>query len=189
MNRSWGQGLLCVVAALGLALGCNKNLSFTGNAPADAGPSQPASSGKVDSGPTWASNADDVARFADEVPYGVADSIAKDGTKVHKAPAEGDDVVATLPKAHAVTKLAKHAKHDLIAFEDPRGNGQRLMGWVPEDSFAGPPAEPEEDGGEPNEDAGPPPPPGPGPGPGPGPSPGPEPSGHPRRHHPHRPHP
>jgi hypothetical protein len=126
----------------------------------------------------WAANASGITRFQDELPFGPVATVRNDHTAVRQAPDDGK-VVATLASRASVVKLSKHADEDLIAFEDPRANGQRLMGWVPEsalDDAAHPPAPPDDGGGE-DVDEPPPCPPEPEPGPAPGP-----------RHHHHRPH-
>ncbi len=123
----------------------------------------------------WASNAPEVARFADEVPFG-PEAQTHDKTTVRKAP--GGEVIATLPGGTDVTKLAAHSTEDLVCFDDPK-SGLHMAGWVAQSSL---------------EDTTPPgPPPGPAPGPLPttvddGGTPPPSPTPTPKHHH-HKPKP
>jgi hypothetical protein len=77
----------------------------------------------------FASNANDVTRYQDEVPQGPDATVARDNTAVRKAPGTGD-VVATLSSGAEVIKISTHGRDDLVTFDDPKGGSSRLMGWV-----------------------------------------------------------
>jgi hypothetical protein len=90
----------------------------------------------------WASNAAEVARFSDEVPFGPDAVIARDKTPVRTAPG-GGEVVTNLPAGTEVTKLAARGGEDLVCFDDPKPGGPHMAGWVAQSALqdsAPPPA-------------------------------------------------
>jgi len=97
--------------------------------PSSSAGADPGSANNGQSSMPWASNAGDVARFADEVPFGPEATVAQDKTPVHNTPG-GGDLVATLPMGAEVTKLAARGNEDLVCFDDPKPGGAHLMGWV-----------------------------------------------------------
>jgi hypothetical protein len=154
----------------------------------DVGPGSNGNSGSVH---PFASNGGDVTRFQDEIPLGPEALVAQDGTVVRNSPDNGD-TVATLTKGVAVVELSTHGLASLVVFDDPKGGGRRLMGWILDSALEDvspqpgptPPVLPLTDGGAFDsgggwEDSGP-------PQPAPGPSPNPNPGKH--HHHRQRPH-
>jgi hypothetical protein len=129
---------LDVAAALALslvtAMGCSGSSKPIGVFGADA--AGPAADTQ------WATNAADVARFADEVPFGPDALVAHDRTPIRKSP--GGEPFGTLPAHTDVTKLASHAGEDLVCFNDPRG-GAHLAGWVADSDLVAPAAPPAPD--------------------------------------------
>jgi hypothetical protein len=146
-KRAGGRTLGVVLAALAAgAWGCgNKSNDAPPPPPADQPEKEPA---------TWAANAGEVTRFADEVPFGPEATISGDKVQARKSPGSGG-VVSVLASGTNVTKLAAHGDQDLVCFDDPKG-GAHLIGWVPSSSLqdAVPPPAP-----GPSDDAGPPDPP------------------------------
>jgi hypothetical protein len=167
---------LVVIAALS-AGGCSRHLDFTGNADAQGG--APGAEGSEST--SWAANGGDLARFADEVPFGPDAVVSRDKTQVRKSPGSGD-LVTTLPGGTEVTKLSQHGGFDLVCFDDPKNAGTHLAGWVAQ-SALGDPAQPNpaptDAGPVADDDAEPPPAPTPT---NPSPSP-PSPGGHHHHHH------
>jgi len=100
----------------------------------------------------WAANAGDVARFADEEPFGPTAIVTGDGTRVTRSPG-GGDVVATLAAGTDVTKLSARGGEALVCFDEPKPGGRHLMGWVPQSALEDPalpsPAPQVDDGGAP----------------------------------------
>jgi hypothetical protein len=95
----------------------------------------------------WVSNAGEVARFADEVPFGVDATAINDKTPVRQSPGSGE-VVATLPAGAEVTKLAAHGSATLVCFDDPKDPGRHLTGWIAQSALQDstpPPAPPTPD--------------------------------------------
>jgi hypothetical protein len=136
VNRLGAPGAFVIVA-----------ISFAGCSPAaghsaDAGPPAAVS--------PWATNAADVARFSDEAPFGPAAIVVRDNTAARTSPG-GASIVATLPAGTDVVKLANHGSDDLVCFDEPKGGGRHLMGWVSEaalqDSIPPAPAPAAQDGG------------------------------------------
>jgi hypothetical protein len=80
---------------------------------------------------TGAKNERDISRYQKEEK--LADEpavIVKDSVKVKSFPGGGNDV-ATLAKGTAVTKIAKYfSTAVLVTFDDPSGDGTKLLGWV-----------------------------------------------------------
>lgn len=83
-----------------------------------------------------AKNEKDVLRYAkEEKVANEASTIAKDGTKVRTFPGTGAEV-ATLSKGTGVVKIAKYFSTGVvITFNDPSGDGSKLMGWVPPEAL------------------------------------------------------
>jgi hypothetical protein len=103
--------------------------------------------------PSWAANADEVTRFADEEPFGPTATVIADKTRAGSAPG-GGDVVATLAAGTDVTKLAAHGKDDLVCFDEPKPGSRHLIGWVAQSALQDPPPPAptppdDEDGGTP----------------------------------------
>jgi len=143
-------GVPVVFVVLGFSIvGCNHLSSDGGSSP----PLQAAPSATPNP-PTWAANADDVTRFADEEPFGPAATIVGDSVRVGTSPG-GGEVVATLSAGTEVTKLAAHGKDDLVCFDEPKPGSRHLVGWVSQSALqdAAPPTPPspneDEDGGTP----------------------------------------
>jgi hypothetical protein len=82
-----------------------------------------------------ASNEGDVARFPDETKLADVRATLLRTYNVREAPPNGTLVVG-LNKGTAVTQLASRDKFFLIAFDDPRAPGTKLMGWVHRDAFS-----------------------------------------------------
>lgn len=78
-----------------------------------------------------AKNEASVLRYDRETPIEhVSAVIGADGTKVRTFPGNGPEV-ATLAKGTTVTKIAQYfATGTLILFDDPAGDGTKLIGWV-----------------------------------------------------------
>jgi hypothetical protein len=147
-----------------LAAGCSRSAT---DSPRDAGAARAPSAG------SWATNWSEITRFQDEVPFGPLAKVRHDGTAVRQAP-DDDNVVATLASGTNVLKISRRGDDDLIGFNDPKGNGQRLVGWVPVSALEEGDSTPDDAGDEDADE----------PATGPTePSPGPAP-----RHHHHRPH-
>jgi hypothetical protein len=85
---------------------------------------------------TGAKNEAAVLRYANETPLDNEPAvIAKDGTVVRNFPGNGPEV-ATLSKGTAVAKIASYfSSGTLIMFDDPAGDGSKLMGWVSPKAF------------------------------------------------------
>ena len=91
-----------------------------------------------------AKNEANVLRYANETPVANEPAvIGADGAKARNFPGNGPEV-ATLPKGTAVAKIAQYfSTATLIMFDDPSGDGSKLMGWVSPkvfDAAAPPPA-------------------------------------------------
>jgi hypothetical protein len=130
----------------------------------DAGDGTPDGATVTVSG-TGAKNEASVLRYANETPLGnLPAMIGKDGTVARNFPGNGP-TVATLAKGTAVAKVAQYfSTGTLIMFDDPSGDGSKLLGWVRPESFdtaAPPPARTvvvpprPVDGGAASHDAGP----------------------------------
>jgi hypothetical protein len=90
---------------------------------------------------TGAKNEADVLRYANETPLQNEPAmIGKDATVVRNFPGNGPEV-AVLPKGTAVAKIAQYfSTGTLIMFDDPSGDGTKLIGWVSPKAFdAAPP--------------------------------------------------
>jgi hypothetical protein len=85
---------------------------------------------------TGAKNEAAVLRYANETPLANEPAvIAKDGTVARNFPGNGPEV-ATLSKGTAVAKIASYfSSGTLIMFDDPAGDGSKLMGWVSAKAF------------------------------------------------------
>jgi hypothetical protein len=97
-------------------------------------------------GGTGAKNEANVLRYANETPIANEPGvIGKDGATVRNFPGNGP-VVATLAKGTPVAKIAAYfATGTLIMFDDPSGDGSKLIGWVTPKVFdvaAPPPTKP-----------------------------------------------
>lgn len=93
---------------------------------------------------TGAKNEANVLRYADEEAIANEPAvIGKDGVKVRNFPGNGPEV-ATLVKGTVVAKIAKRfSTAVLVMFDDPAGDGSKLLGWVSPTAFdvtAPPPA-------------------------------------------------
>lgn len=83
-----------------------------------------------------AKNEGTVLRYANEVPLPNEPAvIGKDGAKARNFPGNGPEV-AVLPKGTPVAKIAQYfSTGTLIMFDDPSGDGSKLIGWVSPKSF------------------------------------------------------
>ncbi|MBX3206830.1 MAG: hypothetical protein KF764_17300 [Labilithrix sp.] len=82
-----------------------------------------------------AKNEGDVARFPDETKLdGVAATLQR-AYNVREAPPAGV-VIVGLPKGTAVTQIAQRDGSFLVIFDDPKGPGTKLMGWVHRNAFS-----------------------------------------------------
>ena len=93
---------------------------------------------------TGAKNEANILRYASETALANEPAvIAKDGTVVRNFPGNGPEV-ATLAKGTAVAKIAQYfSTGTLVMFDDPSGDGSKLLGWVMPTAFdlAAPPPE------------------------------------------------
>jgi hypothetical protein len=90
---------------------------------------------------TGAKNEANVLRYANETPLPNEPAmIGKDGTVVRNFPGNGPEV-AVLAKGTAVAKIAQYfSTGTLVMFDDPSGDGSKLIGWVSPKAFdAAPP--------------------------------------------------
>ncbi|MBX3258697.1 MAG: hypothetical protein KIS78_35735 [Labilithrix sp.] len=78
-----------------------------------------------------AKNEANVLRYANETPLPNEPAVIGDGgAKARNFPGNGPEV-ATLPKGTAVVKVAQYFNTGvLILFDDPSGDGSKLVGWV-----------------------------------------------------------
>ncbi|MBX3218150.1 MAG: hypothetical protein KF850_39455 [Labilithrix sp.] len=78
-----------------------------------------------------AKNEANVLRYANETPLPNEPAVIGDsGAKARNFPGNGPEV-ATLPKGTAVVKVAQYFNTGvLIMFDDPSGDGSKLLGWV-----------------------------------------------------------
>lgn len=95
---------------------------------------------------TGAKNEANILRYASETPLANEPAvIAKDGTVARNFPGNGPEV-ATLAKGTAVAKIAQYfSTATLVMFDDPSGDGSKLLGWVIPGAFdlaAPPPVKP-----------------------------------------------
>jgi hypothetical protein len=128
-----------VLAALAFwSVSCASKHNDPAPPPEDPNATPPAATSAVQ---PWAANAGDIARFADEEPFGPSATVAQDKTRVRTAPGAGD-VVATLAAGTDVVKLATHGTDDLVCFDEPKPGTRHLMGWVPQSALTDPPPSP-----------------------------------------------
>ncbi len=95
---------------------------------------------------TGAKNEANILRYANETTVANEPAvIGKDGTVARNFPGNGPEV-ATLAKGTAVAKIAQYfSTGTLVMFDDPSGDGSKLLGWVNPSVFdvaAPPPAKP-----------------------------------------------
>jgi len=95
---------------------------------------------------TGAKNEANILRYASETPLANEPAvIGKDGTVARNFPGNGPEV-ATLAKGTAVAKIAQYfSTATLVMFDDPSGDGSKLLGWVIPGAFdlaAPPPLKP-----------------------------------------------
>jgi hypothetical protein len=85
---------------------------------------------------TGAKNEEQVLRYEKETPLQNEPAvIANDGVVARTFPGNGAPV-APLPKGTPVTKIARYfSTAVLVSFDDPLGDGSKLMGWVPPKAF------------------------------------------------------
>lgn len=105
----------------------------------DAAPASEAVAGAANAAPTVeapkGANENDVARFPDETRLeNVAASVLSSGT-VREAPVTGN-VVTTLAKGAAVTKISQRGQYFLVVFQDPKDASRQLMGWIHQNAFS-----------------------------------------------------
>lgn len=83
-----------------------------------------------------AKNEATVLRYASEVPLPNEPAvIGSEGAKARNFPGNGPEV-AFLPKGTAVAKIAQYfSTATLVMFDDPSGDGSKLIGWVTPKSF------------------------------------------------------
>lgn len=137
---SRGAAVLLSLAALA---SCDELKKKLGKGDADAGGDAatavvevPDSAPPVAAGPA-AANEDDIARFTDEKKFdapGVA-AVVQQPSNVREVPAVGK-VVAALPKGASVTQWSQRDKYFIVAFDDPKTPGRKLMGWVAQSAFS-----------------------------------------------------
>lgn len=102
-------------------------------AAADAAPAAPAD-------PTAdATNKTKVARYGDETKIAAEPATLLQGVAARSFPPNGD-FIASLKAGTSVTKVALHEDYVLVAFENPKNAGERLIGWVSPNGFKTPPA-------------------------------------------------
>lgn len=95
---------------------------------------------------TGAKNEANVLRYATETPLANEPAvIGKDNTPARNFPGNGP-IVANLAKGVPVAKIAQYFSTGvLVMFDDPAGDGSKLLGWVTPNAFdvaAPPPAKP-----------------------------------------------
>jgi hypothetical protein len=95
----------------------------------DAAPAAPAA--------PIAANVDDVARFPDEQKLDNVAGTTLRFASARVAPSLGV-VVATLKPNTAVTKISQRTTFFLVTFDDPKGTGKKLLGWLTADAFLPP---------------------------------------------------
>jgi hypothetical protein len=98
---------------------------------ADAGEESVEDAATVAAAGLGAKNEASVLRYARETPLANEPAvIGSEGAHVRTFPGNGADV-AFLPKGTAVAKIAQYFQTGtLIMFDDPSGDGSKLMGWV-----------------------------------------------------------
>ena len=128
MVKRFGAPMVITAIAISLS-GCTHKSSDAGPATDDTPPAQNIA--------PWAANAGDVARFADEEPFGPTAVVSQDKAIVRKSPGSGD-TVATLATGTDVVKLAAHAGEDLVCFDEPKPGGRHLMGWIAQSALTDP---------------------------------------------------
>jgi hypothetical protein len=150
MTRRLAGPVLFAIFAVAIS-GCTR-LGTEAEGPPDAGGSPAASPGST----KWAANAGEVARFADEVPFGPEAITVSDKTPVRQSPG-GGEIIATLPAGEGVTKLSAHGTEALVCFDEPKDH-RHLVGWVAQSALQDsappptPPAADEEDAAPPQPD-------------------------------------
>jgi hypothetical protein len=137
MTTTSGAGLVlaCIVLASSF-IGCPLLKKKAG---ADAGEEEvaaPADAATVEAAGLGAKNEANVLRYANETPLDSEPAvIGAAGAKVRSFPGNGPEV-ATLPKGTPVAKIAQYFNTGvLVMFDDPSGDGSKLMGWVPPKVF------------------------------------------------------
>jgi hypothetical protein len=125
--------LLCAVSILGCGL-LKKKTDAT-----DAGDDPTAAladAATVGAAGLGAKNESSVLRYANETALANEPAvIGEGGAKARNFPGNGPEV-AFLPKGTPVAKIAQYfSTGTLIMFDDPSGDGSKLMGWVPPKAF------------------------------------------------------
>lgn len=134
--RSFGSALVAIVLA-GSLLGCSSLLK---KKQADAGDDDPSASiadaATVEAAGLGAKNEANVLRYARETPIANEPAvIGGEGAHARNFPGNGPEV-AFLAKGTTVAKIAQYfSTGTLVMFDDPTGDGSKLIGWVPPSSF------------------------------------------------------
>ncbi len=81
-------------------------------------------------GVVLAANADDVARFGEEVKLAdVPATVTTPSANIRESPPNGP-LVSIVPRGTPVVEIASRDAYFLVTFDNPRKAGERLMGWV-----------------------------------------------------------
>lgn len=134
-KRGTGLGLAAIVLASSF-VGCPLLKKKGG---ADAGDEDLAAlldAATVGAAGLGAKNEASVLRYANETPLNNEPAvIGTSGAVARNFPGNGPEV-AKLPKGTAVAKIAQYFSTGvLVMFDDPSGDGSKLMGWVPPKVF------------------------------------------------------
>ncbi len=136
--RRLALGVVTVFFAASI-LGCP--LLKKKKAPVDAGDDDDPTASVVDAATVGAAglgakNEASVLRYANEMALANEPAvIGSNGAKARNFPGNGPEV-AFLPKGTPVAKIAQYFHTaTLIMFDDPSGDGTKLMGWVPPTAF------------------------------------------------------
>lgn len=102
----------------------------------DAAAAAVADAETVDAAGLGAKNEANVLRYANETPLPNEPAlVGEKGARARNFPGNGPEV-AFLPKGTPVVKIAQYfSTGTLIVFDDPSGDGTRLMGWVTPSAF------------------------------------------------------
>jgi len=142
--KPWSAGLVAMVVATSF-LGCPL---LKKKKPEEEQPEPPpvaADAATVAVTGTGAKNEATVLRYANETPLPNEPAVVGKDTIARNFPGNGPEV-AKLAKGVAVAKIAQYfSTGTLVMFDDPSGDGSKLIGWVPPNVFdvaAPPPVKP-----------------------------------------------
>lgn len=135
--KSVGIALVSILVAASF-IGCPLLLKKKKGAADDEDPATPSAADAATVSVTGigAKNEADVLRYANETPLPNEPAvIGKDGAIARNFPGNGPQV-ALLPKGTPVAKIAQYfSTAVLVMFDDPSGDGTKLIGWVSPKAF------------------------------------------------------